>query len=103
MRPSKQVPSRSLGHGCRAVGFLISLLAGWAAINQVPGHSFADSAGQSNEPEKKPEFPVKMDIQPGKQDADHIQHIVVTLTIHKGYFLFANPPGSEDLQGSETR
>jgi hypothetical protein len=66
--------------------------------------SVALCPAHAQEPERRPaeEFPVKIAVEPGKPEAGGPQRLVITLTIQKGYYVFANPPG-KDSEGLETR
>jgi len=45
----------------------------------------------------RPEYPVKLTLISEKRNGEAPQRIVVTLAIEKGYQLYANPPGNEQI------
>lgn len=100
MRPSTTIlPAAS----CRRV-LTVCLFVGLAvALSFVRGQESDDPFAPSRakpeveEKPKPPDFPVRLTVEPVKRDGSADQRIVVTLTIEKGYHLFANPTGNEDL------
>ncbi|MBI2805765.1 MAG: hypothetical protein HYX68_12365 [Planctomycetes bacterium] len=52
---------------------------------------------------KKSDSKVKAAVQASKIEADGKQRIAITLTVEKGWYIYANPVGSEDYEGNKTR
>ncbi len=57
--------------------------------------------GEIKQPPKKPD-PVKVEAKAGKLGDNGEQTITVTLNIDKGWHIYANPVGNEDLEGADT-
>jgi hypothetical protein len=64
---------------------------------QQPGQKANDSKPSVDE-----DFPVKMDAVAEKRAADGKQRIIVTLTLEKDFYVYANPPGDQELVPAQT-
>jgi uncharacterized protein len=64
--------------------------------------SFCSFPLSAQVPGKKTESIVKVKAKADKPATDGTQTVTVTLTIEKGWHVYANPPGNDDLKSSQT-
>jgi hypothetical protein len=95
MRPLPLAPDRALMRSFWAVWPALCV----AAVSALPLRAQAPGTPR---PREGREFPVTMEVTAARPGADGKQRIVVTLTIKEDHFVFANPPGIEDLVPGQT-
>ena len=79
-----------------AACILAGLLASYCLTAEEPAKKPADTEPRAND------YPVKMAVAATRPDAEGRRQVVVTLLIEKGYHVFANPTGNEDLAFAQT-
>lgn len=65
--------------------------------------AFAALAGAAQAQLKKSDTVVKAEAKADKIATDGTQLVTITLTIDKGWHIYANPIGNDDLEGAQTR
>jgi uncharacterized protein YyaL (SSP411 family) len=70
---------------------------GRAVVAANPREATASAQGA-----KKSDAMVKVEVKADKPDADGKQLVTLTLTVHEGWHIYANPPGLKDLEDVQT-
>jgi uncharacterized protein YyaL (SSP411 family) len=80
-----------------ALALYLETPGGQAVAAATGGESSASAQGA-----KKSDAMVKVEVKADKPDAGGKQLVTVTLTVHEGWHIYANPPGLKDLEDVQT-